>query len=153
MFPALYRCDSCILIVTSHVTRWVVSVVAMQAFSSRSGLHRCNPPVQRSYRYVHSSTAECAPRRALNTGLLCHAAADASIVQDTAKSDTERQQDLEGSGLIDQQQQMQQLQQQEGLLGPLAPGEGGIHLEVDRVVERELLESNGEAGTISDTIW
>jgi len=72
-------------------------------------------------------------------------------MQDTTKSDIERQQDREGSGLIDQQQQMQQLQQQEGLLGPVSPGEG-IHLEVDRVVERELLESNGEETGISNTI-
>jgi hypothetical protein len=42
-----------------------------------------------------------------------------------------------------QQQTPQQQQQQEGLLGPVT--EPGHALEVDRVVERELLDSNGKS--------
>jgi hypothetical protein len=51
-------------------------------------------------------------------------------------------------GLTDQPstQPQQQQQPQEGLLGPVDPPAGfGDHpLEVDRVVERDLLDSNGE---------
>jgi hypothetical protein len=92
--------------------------------------------------------------------VLCCAAADASAVQGTTEpspvADTQEQQQghPKGQDLLSshhhqqqapqqQQQAPQQQQQQEGLLGPIT--EQGHALEVDQVVERELLDSNGES--------
>lgn len=82
---------------------------------------------------------------------ICRAAADASILQESTEPspvpDAEQQHKTQLTDAADQQaQQAQQTQQQQqdGLLGPLTTPAAGDHaLEVDRVVERELLDSNG----------
>lgn len=86
--------------------------------------------------------------------LPCRATADAlntaePVPASGTKKDPQQHDGVAGQSSTQQQQQQQQLlqqQAQEGLLGPVDPPAGfdDHPLEVDRVVERDLLDSNGE---------
>lgn len=105
----------------------------------------------------HTSTSK-APQH-LSRAAAADAAADASTLQDPQPGTSQQQkQQQPQQAVVSQEPQQQQTRQQplDGLLGPIVPegggagGSGGDHpLEVDRVVERELLDSNGEGGMCS----
>lgn len=123
---------------------------------SRSPASRLDQSRTAQYRHHHAVSKHLQPHKSLYGGChrarvaqpVCAAPADASqIIQNPSaaaaglKPQQPHQQQQQAQRSEPSIAQQQQQQQQEGLLGPVAPGD--VPLEVDRVVERELLDSNG----------
>lgn len=118
---------------------------AMHSSSLRARHHRAQCSIHHIPK-IHICV--CAPSQTpiARKLLSCSAAADASILQDQSPGSAQGQQQEDQA--VQQPQRLQQQQQlQDGLLGPLtsptAAAEGDPLFEADRVVERELLDSNG----------
>lgn len=121
----------------------------MQSNSLRARHHRAQCStyhIPKTHIRVYAPNQILSARRRL---LSCSAAADANILQDQSPQSAQGQQQGADQA-VQQPQRVQQQQQQlqDGLLGPLttptAAAEGDDpQFEADRVVERELLDSNG----------